>query len=195
MADEMTKSFESLPIDQLICAPILAVAQGQSELCRVYLDYVFELAYEKGADGKPGSRARVIEFNLNRNIITPDGDVQAQPIKVEAPLLALVPVPAFTMDETTLRFTMEGGQHREGAKRQIVGDRRGILEVGIYGERLGQGDDFLAEYARIGPFGEVRYLRPRRTATARGGHGKADADLRLRDRAHLGDADKELSVN
>lgn len=107
MADEMTKSFESLPIDQLICAPILAVAQGQSELCRVYLDYVFELAYEKGADGKPGSRARVIEFNLNRNIITPDGDVQAQPIKVEAPLLALVPVPAFTMDETTVRFTME----------------------------------------------------------------------------------------
>ena len=37
MAD-LGKNFAILPIDQLISAPILAVAQGQAELCRVYLD-------------------------------------------------------------------------------------------------------------------------------------------------------------
>lgn len=107
MADDVSKSFESLPIDQLICAPILAVAQGQSELCRVYIDYLFELAFEKDSNGNPTENARVIKFNLTRNVITPDGDVKPQTVLVEAPLLALVPVPAFTMDETTVRFTME----------------------------------------------------------------------------------------
>lgn len=106
MADEVSKSFETLPIEQLICAPILAVAQGQSQLCRVYLDYLYELAFEKDGDGK-SDKTRVIKFNLNRTIITPDGDVKVQPITVEAPLLSLVPVPSFTMDETTVRFTME----------------------------------------------------------------------------------------
>ena len=106
MADEVSKSFETLPIEQLICAPILAVAQGQSQLCRVYLDYLYELAFEKDGDGK-SDKTRVIKFNLNRTIITPEGDVKVQPITVEAPLLSLVPVPSFTMDETTVRFTME----------------------------------------------------------------------------------------
>ena len=41
MADETTRSFECLPIDQLICAPIVAVAEGQAELCKVYLDNLF----------------------------------------------------------------------------------------------------------------------------------------------------------
>lgn len=107
MADDVSKSFESLPIDQLICAPILAVAQGQSELCKVYIEYLFELAFEKDSSGNSTGNARVIKFNLTRNVITPDGDVQPQTILVEAPLLALVPVPAFTMDETTVKFTME----------------------------------------------------------------------------------------
>ena len=106
MADEVSKSFETLPIEQLICAPILAVAQGQSQLCRVYLDYLYELAFEKDGDGK-SDKTRVIKFNLNRTIIPPEGDVKVQPITVEAPLLSLVPVPSFTMDETTVRFTME----------------------------------------------------------------------------------------
>lgn len=107
MADEVTRSFETLPIDQLICAPILAVAEGQSELCRVYLDYLFELAFEKDESGKPTDKARVIKFNLNRTVLSPEGDTKVQQVVVEAPLLSLVPVPAFTMDETTVRFTME----------------------------------------------------------------------------------------
>lgn len=107
MADEVTKSFETLPIDQLICAPILAVAQGQSELCGVYLDYLFELAFEKDDQGNPTDTARVIKFNLNRTVLSPEGDTKIQQVVVEAPLLSLVPVPAFTMDETTVRFTME----------------------------------------------------------------------------------------
>lgn len=103
MADEITKSFECLPIDQLICAPIVAVAEGQSELCRVYLDNLFRLAFKDSQHKELNS----IDFNLQRMIVGENGDVKTQDIKVSAPLLSLVPVPAFTMDEATVRFTME----------------------------------------------------------------------------------------
>lgn len=104
MAEDLGKSFESLPIGHLICTPIVEVARGQAELCRVYLDYLFSLAFK---NGNPEEGINSIKFTIQRQIVSPEGDTQLQPIEVEAPLLALVPVPAFTMEEATVRFTME----------------------------------------------------------------------------------------
>lgn len=103
MADEITKSFECLPIDQLICAPIVAVAEGQAELCRVYLDNLFRIAFKD----EKRTEINSIDFKLQRMIVGGDGEAKNQDITVSAPLLSLVPVPAFTMDEATVRFTME----------------------------------------------------------------------------------------
>lgn len=103
MADEITQSFECLPIDQLICAPIVAVAEGQAELCRVYLDNLFRLAFKD----KDHKEINSIDFTLQRMIVDESGEAKTQDITVSAPLLSLVPVPAFTMDEATVRFTME----------------------------------------------------------------------------------------
>ena len=103
MADDITKSFECLPIDQLICAPIVAVAEGQSELCRVYLDTLFKLAFKD----KEHKQINSIDFTLQRMVLDESGNTQTQNLMVSAPLLSLVPIPAFTMDEATVRFTME----------------------------------------------------------------------------------------
>lgn len=107
MADEITKSFECLPIDQLICAPIVAVAEGQAELCRVYLDNLFRLAFEGNDQNKGNKEINSIKFDLPRMIVGEHGEAKTQTLTVSAPLLSLVPVPAFTMDEATVRFTME----------------------------------------------------------------------------------------
>lgn len=106
MAD-VGKNFETLPIDQLICAPLLAVAQGQAELCRVYLDNLFSLAFKKNSIGKENAEVNSVKFKLNRMVLGENGETAVQQLDVEAPLLALVPVPALTMDEATVRFTME----------------------------------------------------------------------------------------
>lgn len=106
MAD-IGKNFATLPIDQLICAPILAVAQGQAELCRVYLDNLFALAFKKGKEGSADREINTIKFKLNRMVLGENGETKLQTLDVEAPLLSLVPVPAFTMEEATVRFTME----------------------------------------------------------------------------------------
>ncbi len=106
MAD-LGKNFATLPIDQLICAPILAVAQGQAELCRVYLDNLFALAYKKDNAGKGSGEINSVKFTLNRMVLGENGETAPQQFEVEAPLLSLVPVPALTMEEATVRFTME----------------------------------------------------------------------------------------
>lgn len=57
MAD-ITDKFAGLPLGLLVCTPIIEVAKGQSELCRVYLDYVYKLAFIDG-DPEKGTNALI----------------------------------------------------------------------------------------------------------------------------------------
>lgn len=95
--------FAGLPIESLICGPILAAARGQQELTALYIDGVKKLAYED----ESAKKMNQIEFQYERPIIGADKKVTVQKCKVEAPLISLVPVPAFTMDELTVDFDME----------------------------------------------------------------------------------------
>jgi len=69
----------------------------------VYLENLFKLAFKN----KEHTEIYSIDFNLKRMIVSDTGEAKTQNITVSAPLLSLVPVPAFTMDEATVRFTME----------------------------------------------------------------------------------------
>lgn len=69
MADIASK-FSGLPLGLLICTPIIEVAKGQAELCNVYLNYVFKLAYK---DGKVGGETNVVSFNLHRPVTDDQG--------------------------------------------------------------------------------------------------------------------------
>ncbi len=105
--DQLTDHFVGLPLGTLISQPIIEAARAQARLCEVYLDFLFKLAYEKEGSGSE-RKTRVINFNLDRPVIDKTtGKVTTHPIKVEAPLLSLVPVPAFVMDEVNVEFTME----------------------------------------------------------------------------------------
>lgn len=103
MAD-VSQKFAGLPLGLLVCSPIVEVAKGQAELCRVYLDYVFKLAWK---DGKQDGETNIVKFTLNRPYTDGAGNISQEPTEISAPLLSLVPVPAFTMEEATVQFTME----------------------------------------------------------------------------------------
>ena len=104
MADEsIAQKFAGLPLGLLVCSPIIEVAKGQAELCRVYLEYIFKLAYQ---DGDPKNPINEIKFELNRPVTDGTGQISQQKIEVNAPLLALVPIPAFVMEEAAVSFTM-----------------------------------------------------------------------------------------
>ena len=106
----ISDNFTGLPIGLLICQPLIEVAKGQAELCNVYLDQLFRLAFKSMPDLEKGGavEARMVKFKLNRMVVdAASGETKPVTVDVEAPLLALVPVPAFTMEEATVNFTME----------------------------------------------------------------------------------------
>ena len=106
----LTSDFVGLPLGLLVSQPILEVAKGQAELCNVYLDQLFRLAFKSMPDTSKDDpvEARVVRFTLNRTVVDAgSGSTKVVPVEVEAPLLALVPIPAFTMEEATVNFTME----------------------------------------------------------------------------------------
>lgn len=47
---DIAQSFEGLPIENLITAPIIAAVKGQQELSSVYIDNLLSLAYSDEAD-------------------------------------------------------------------------------------------------------------------------------------------------
>jgi len=104
---DVTSQFVGLPIESLICAPILAAAKGQQELQAVYIDGLMKLAYKGGTPGE----TNVLTFTYDRPVNKPDGTVGTETYTLNAPLLSLVPVPAFTMDELTVDFTMSVDAH------------------------------------------------------------------------------------
>lgn len=104
----ISQEFAGLPLGLLVSQPIIEVAKGQAELCNVYLDQLFRLAFNSmPVPNGEAVDAKTIKFKLNRTVVDSSGGTNVVPVEVEAPLLALVPVPAFTMDEATVRFTME----------------------------------------------------------------------------------------
>lgn len=106
----ISDDFTGLPMGLLICQPLIEVAKGQAELCNVYLDQLFRLAFKTMPDLSKNEavEARTVKFKLNRTVVdTASGETKPVTVEVEAPLLALVPIPAFTMEEATVNFTME----------------------------------------------------------------------------------------
>lgn len=102
---DIKNEFVGLPIESLICAPILAAAKGQQELTAVYIDGLKKLAYKDEANGDTSTNT--LDFTYQRPYIKEDHSIDSQRCNVQAPLLSLVPVPAFTMDEVVVDFNME----------------------------------------------------------------------------------------
>lgn len=70
-------------------------------MCNVYLDQLFRLAFKTMPDLTKAEavEARTVKFKLNRMVVdAASGQTKPVQVEVEAPLLALVPVPAFTME-------------------------------------------------------------------------------------------------
>lgn len=97
--------FMGLPLGVLLSQPILEAARSQAALCQVYLETLFQLAY---VEGDPEKGTRCIDFTFQRQVIDKEtGAESTRAFTVSAPLLSLVTLPSFTMDEATVDFDME----------------------------------------------------------------------------------------
>ena len=109
--DTTVKAFVGLPIQDLICAPIIGAAKGQRALAAETLSFVNDLAFT-GKDNKDGSKqANIIEVNLDRltNSQT-TGEVANVNQKIQMPVISLINIPNIAMDTMEIDFVMSVGQ-------------------------------------------------------------------------------------
>lgn len=105
-SNDITQAFAGLPLGLLVCQPILEVAKGQLALCQVYINELFQIAYVDPDD--PSKGTRTVSFTFDRLMIDKvTGKESIKTMTLNAPLISLVPMPAFTMDEATVDFNME----------------------------------------------------------------------------------------
>lgn len=97
--------FVGLPMDALIGAPLDAACKAQFKLGTTMIDFIKMLSYDNGKDGK----TRTLSFEINRPVIDKaTGESKGlQPVKLDPPVLGLVPVPALLVEDVTIDFEME----------------------------------------------------------------------------------------
>ncbi|MEL6700994.1 MAG: DUF2589 domain-containing protein [Pseudomonadota bacterium] len=106
MADEISNSLTSLPMEFLIGAPLSASVKAQRELGMEMVNLVNLLAYGE-ENAKPGSPVKTLDMTLERPVQKPDGSIDSTTVQVKPPLLSLVPVPALLIDSVDINFSME----------------------------------------------------------------------------------------
>ena len=109
--DTTVKAFVGLPIEDLICAPIIGAAKGQRALAQETLSFVNDVAFLP-KDNEDGSKnANVINVNLDRltNSST-TGEVAHVNQKIQMPMISLVNIPNFARDTMEVDFVMSVGQ-------------------------------------------------------------------------------------
>lgn len=94
--NNMGAEFQSLPLEYLVSAPLVAAVKAQ----RVAAETTKEFIESMIENGKPTT----VEFSVDQDL----GDGKPpQSLKVNAPLLAMVPVPHLRIDQITTKFTFE----------------------------------------------------------------------------------------
>ena len=94
MADSnaIANQFTGLPIENLISAPLLAVAEGQKSLASTTAQFITEVGMDKNGNTKS------VKFNYA------DG---AEQVDLDVPLLSIINIPSLCVDSIDIEFDME----------------------------------------------------------------------------------------
>jgi hypothetical protein len=115
MANEIQPAveFQSLPLEMLIAAPLTAAVKAQRAAAEATLDYI--RGQLQGPEGQPKTPMMIelaaeVQPTLPANA-GPDAPMPpARAVRIRAPLLAMLPVPALQVDLVSVNFKYEVGQ-------------------------------------------------------------------------------------
>lgn len=101
------QDLKSLPLQDILGAPISALVQAEAQASRTALDFIEQVGFVRPADAPPGVDAldvgtlRMVEFGYSKL------DAEGNPAQFVAriPLLALFPIPGLRVKLATLSFT------------------------------------------------------------------------------------------
>lgn len=96
----IAEQFAGLQMEQLIGAPLRAAADASVQLANSTADFIDRVGFDKG-------KVRTVAFGYQKRSVNEDGTSNLDEMKVEVPVLAIVPIPNLQVDEVNILFDME----------------------------------------------------------------------------------------
>lgn len=97
----IAEQFAGLKMEQLIGGPLRATADASIQLASSTAEFINNVGFDK--DGK----VRTVAFGYQRRSMNEDGTSNLDEMKVDVPMLAIVPIPNLQVDEVNILFDME----------------------------------------------------------------------------------------
>ncbi len=101
------KDLKSLPLSDIIGAPVSAIVQAEANAARTAIEFIERVGFQKDPDAPPGSSAldvgqlRMVEFGYTK----PDENGNPAQFVARIPLLALFPIPGIRVSTAKVAFT------------------------------------------------------------------------------------------
>ena len=119
--------FAGLDMEQLIGAPLRAAADASSLLA----DSTAEFINRVGFDNK--GNVRTVAFGYYKRSVNEDGTSNLDEMKVDVPMLAIVPIPNLQVDEVNILFDMEVKQsEKQESSSDMSATATGSLNLGVF---------------------------------------------------------------
>lgn len=122
----IAEQFAGLPMDNLIGAPLSAAANASAQLADSTADFINRV----GFDGS--GKVRTMAFAYQKHSVNEDGTSNLDEMKVDVPMLAIVPIPNLQVDEVNILFDMEVKQsERQESSLDMGATITGTANLGI----------------------------------------------------------------
>ena len=126
MADTIANQFSGLDMAALIGGPLQAACDAQTMLARSTLNFIEEVGLE-APDANGVRKVRTANFSFDRAADqTGDGKTASEKVEMNVPLLAIVNVPALSIDVVDVTFDMEV---KSSTSSESSSDKSGELEA------------------------------------------------------------------
>lgn len=126
MADTIANQFSGLDMAALIGGPLQAACDAQTMLARSTLNFIEEVGLE-APDANGVRKVRTANFSFDRAADQMgDGKTASEKVEMNVPLLAIVNVPALSIDVVDVTFDMEV---KSSTSSESSSDKNGELEA------------------------------------------------------------------
>ncbi len=122
----IAEQFAGLQMDQLIGGPLSAAADASNQLANSTADFINRVGFD--ANGK----VRTVAFGYQKRSVNEDGTSNLDEMKVDVPMLAIVPIPNLQVDEVNILFDMEVKQsERQESSKDMNASLNASVNLGI----------------------------------------------------------------
>lgn len=122
----IAEQFAGLQMDQLIGAPLRAAADASTQLANSTADFINRVGFDNSG------KVRTVAFGYQKRSANEDGTSNLDEMKVDIPMLAIVPIPNLQVDEVNILFDMEVKQsERQESALDLSASVTGTLNLGI----------------------------------------------------------------